>query len=103
MTKDGRTAESDELAMIREAHAAQPYEFKTDLTYCPSSDVPTDQCHTCIVLARLDRAAAVLGCRLSNHHDACDSWRRGFMCDCWRADLRAALGMETEEEADRRG
>lgn len=46
--------ESDDLTMIREAHAAQPYEFKTDLTYCPSSDVPTDQCHTCIVLARLD-------------------------------------------------
>lgn len=46
--------EKDALALIREAHAPVPYEFPTDQTYCPSSDVPSDQCHTCIVLVALD-------------------------------------------------
>lgn len=47
------------------------------------------------------RVRSVLDGRMSGHHDQCHSWRRGFMCDCWRADLRVALGIETEEEADR--
>lgn len=37
--------------LIEQAHAPQPY-FPTGQTYCPASDVPSDQCHTCIVLAR---------------------------------------------------
>lgn len=50
-----------------------------------------------VLLDALEGAKAVLDGRLSNHHDACASWRRGFMCDCWRAELRAALGMGIED------
>jgi hypothetical protein len=46
------------LTAIREAHAPVTFEFPTEQTYCPSSDVPTDQCHTCIVLAELLAAPA---------------------------------------------
>jgi ribosome-binding protein aMBF1 (putative translation factor) len=50
---EGLRAAVEALAEIREAHEPQPYDFPTKQTYCPSSDVPTDQCHTCIVLALL--------------------------------------------------
>lgn len=57
-TRDPGAVDAGTLDAIREAHAPQAYEFETTQTYCPSSDVPSDACHTCITLAVLDARAA---------------------------------------------
>lgn len=45
-----------DLSAIREAHASEVYGYYSSHRQCPSSDVPAAACHTCIVLAELDRA-----------------------------------------------
>ena len=68
-----QSVETGGIARIREAHAPQPYDFPTEQTYCPSSDVPSDQCHTCVILAAVEAECQRLA-EAADRHDQAEQW-----------------------------